>query len=279
MGLKAIYCENVLEPKTAKSGASASASSDFSGKDLLTYAGMMTAMAAVAGCVSSYQNDNAVAETNKTEVRHSASGEGKPSPDVTTTPVTEQAQHNATARGNDELPYSVARVANGKDYSVPFNDLQGDSIFDQWRNFEYPGSIHSTTHYGKIVEPEGTYIFEFQGVGHKGDTDIAHFDVYFSSMHLQGGSAGEDTVVKTRHIDLYEDFQPDWNQYKQIINSTEDTTHGPIAVLNFQGNDQYDFKLVARVSHMWYEYPNSNRLDGADLATLQVNAFPVQRNK
>ncbi len=93
MGLKAIYCnEDVLAPTMAKSGERASASSDFSGKDLLTYAGIMTALAALSGCVS---NDNAVTEANKTEVQHSASGEGgKPSPDVTTTtPVT---KHDTT---------------------------------------------------------------------------------------------------------------------------------------------------------------------------------------
>ncbi len=82
MGLKAIYCTNdVLEPTMAMPGERASASSDFSGKDLLTYTAITAAIAAVSGCISS-----TVTETDKTEVQHSASeGERKQTPDVTTT--------------------------------------------------------------------------------------------------------------------------------------------------------------------------------------------------
>lgn len=90
MGLKAIYCNNdVLEPTMAKPGERASASSDFSlGKDIIGYAAVMAAIAAVSGCVSS--TTTTVTET-KPEVQHSASPEGKPTPAVTTTtPVTNQ---------------------------------------------------------------------------------------------------------------------------------------------------------------------------------------------
>ncbi len=58
MGLNAINCENVLEPKTAKSGECARASSDFSGTDLLKGAALTAAMVLAAGCVDKSNSDD-----------------------------------------------------------------------------------------------------------------------------------------------------------------------------------------------------------------------------
>lgn len=116
MGLGAIHCKGTSEVRDTNGGAGITQASDFSGKDVIAYAGIMTAIAAVSGCVSSYQNDNAaITGGTKNEVQPSASGGDRDSDSQAANPS-----------GNDELPPHLEWARDGAGY--PFKD-RGPSYF------------------------------------------------------------------------------------------------------------------------------------------------------
>lgn len=228
----------------------------------------------LAGCVSSNQNTPEGAAVNNTQ--HNAGTEPATIAATTTVP-----EHSTPAVGNDTLPPNLewARHSVGGSFNerAPYYNFD---FFHQVKSFE-EGAKSNGAEYGQILSTKGKYVFEFQGVDHTGDRDIAHFDVYF----LHSTKAGD--FVEKKHIDLENypfplptnelEAKTQLAQYMQIINSKKDTTSGPIAVLNFHGTDQYDFKLVAKVIGMEDGYPNADKPYATDKAVLQAVEYSVAK--